>query len=81
MSDVLSDGPDPDADTVGYAEAQVLPLQQLKVSDPALQTAVKNLAAAYQAYSSSTGTAQDSAAVQTTKAENQVNAICPGAAP
>src|SRR5580698_6967227 len=30
VSDVLADGPDPDADPVGYAEAQVLPLSQLR---------------------------------------------------
>jgi hypothetical protein len=81
VSDVLSDGPDPDADTVGYAEAQVLPLEQLKISEPDLKTAVENLASAYRAYSSSTGAVQDQAAVQTTKAEDAVNAICPGAAP
>jgi hypothetical protein len=81
VSDVLADGPDPDADPVGYAQAQVLPLEHLKVSEPALQAAVKNLAAAYQAYSSSTGTTQNQAAVKTTKAEDAVNAICPGAAP
>ena len=28
VSAVLSNGPDPDADPVGYAEAQVLPLRQ-----------------------------------------------------
>jgi len=81
VSDVLSDGPDPDTDSVGYAQAQILPLEQLKISEPALRTAVTNLAAAFQAYSSSTGPAQDEAAVQTAKAEHAVNAICPGAAP
>ena len=80
VSDVLADGPDPDADKVGYAQAQVLPLEQLRVSEPDLQVAVKNLAAAYKAYSSSTGTAQDQAAVRISKAETAVNAICPGAA-
>lgn len=81
VSDVLSDGPDPDADAVGYAQAQVLPLEQLKISEPKLAAAVKNLAAAYQTYSSTSGTAQDEAAVQTTQAEKALNAICPGAAP
>jgi hypothetical protein len=81
VSDVLANGPDPDADTIGYAQAQVLPLEQLRISEPNLQAAVKNLAAAYKAYSFSTGTAQDQAAVQTSKAETALNAICPGAAP
>jgi hypothetical protein len=81
VADVLSDGPDPDADTVGYAEAQVLPLKQLTISDPALKTAVANLDAAYQAYISSNGPAQNQTATKTTQAENALNAICPGAAP
>jgi hypothetical protein len=80
VSDVLANGPDPDADPVGYAEAQVLPLKQLKVSEPALRAAVQNLAAAYQAYDSATGAAQHEAAALVTKAEGAVDALCPGAA-
>jgi hypothetical protein len=77
---VLSDGPDPTADPVGYAEAQVLPLRQLKITDAPLRRAVQQLATAYQAYSSSSGAAGTAAAVQASKAEAAVNAICPGAA-
>jgi hypothetical protein len=77
---VLSDGPDPNADPVGYAEAQVLPLRQLKITDTALRRAVSQLANAYEAYSTSTGAANIAAAVQSSKAEAAVNAICPGAA-
>jgi hypothetical protein len=80
VSDVLADGPDPDADPIGYAQAQVLPLEQLKISEPALRAAVKNLALAYQAYSSATGGPQHVAAAQAAQAEKAVNAICPGAA-
>jgi hypothetical protein len=80
VADVLSDGPDPDADPVGYAQAQVLPLRQLKLSDPALRREVTRLAAAYQAYSTSKGAAGKTAAQQVKKAEAAVNAICPGAA-
>lgn len=76
VSDVLSDGPDPDADAIGYAQAQVLPLRQLKIGDAALSGDVRSLAQAYQAFSAGQGTA---AAV--TKAENAVNSICPQAAP
>jgi hypothetical protein len=79
VSDVLSNGPDPDADPVGYAEAQVLPLRQLTLSDPALRPAVHTLAAAYQALSASHGAPAD--AVKVSAAEHAVNAICPGAAP
>jgi len=81
VTDVLSDGPDPDADAVGYAQAQVLPLRQLKIGDAALQRAVLALAAAYQAFSSGSGAGSSAAAHQVTKAENGVNAICPQAAP
>jgi hypothetical protein len=80
VGDVLADGPDPDADPKGYAEAQILPLRQFKLSDTTLQKAVQTLAAAYQAYSTSTGAANTTAAVQVSKAEAAVNAICPGAA-
>jgi hypothetical protein len=75
VADVLADGPDPDADAVGYAQAQVLPLRQLKVGDAALHSDVLALAAAFQAFGSGGGSA---AAV--TKAENSVNSVCPGAA-
>jgi len=80
VADVLSDGPDPDADPVGYAEAQVLPLRQLTITDTALRRAVGRLATAYQAYAASTGAAGTAAALASSKAEAAVNAICPGAA-
>jgi hypothetical protein len=81
VSDVLSDGPDPDADSVGYAQAQVLPLRQLKISAANLRTAVNNLDDAYQQFSSSTGTAQDAAGVKVSSAQTALNNICPGVAP
>ena len=80
VSAVLSDGPDPDADPVGYAQAQVLPLRQLTISDATLRTAVLTLAAAYQKYSTSSGSIRAAAAAVVTKAENEVNKICPQAA-
>ena len=76
VSDVLADGPDPGTDAVGYAQAQVLPLRQLKIGDAALRGDVLALAGAYQSFSAGGGSA---AAV--TKAENSVNSICPQAAP
>lgn len=81
VSDVLADGPDPDADAVGYAQAQVLPLRQLTLGDAKLHTAVLSLAAAYQTFSTSTGSTRATAAQTVTKAENEVNKICPQAAP
>jgi hypothetical protein len=80
VADVLSDGPDPGADPVGYAQAQVLPLRQLRLTDASLSRSVKALAGAYQAYATSAGSARKSAAGQVTKAAAAVNAICPGAA-
>lgn len=79
VSDVLADGPTLTADPVGYAEAQVLPLKQLKLSYPPLKQAVAQLDAAYKAYSSSNGSSK--AAVKVTVAQDRVNAICPTAAP
>jgi hypothetical protein len=78
VADVLSDGPDPGADPVGYAEAQVVPLHQLKLSDTKLRDAVDKLASAYQAYATNGGR---SLASKVSSEENVLNAICPGAAP
>ena len=36
VGDVLADGPDPDADPVGHAEAQILPLRQIHIPDATL---------------------------------------------
>jgi hypothetical protein len=63
VSAVLSDGPDPQADPVGYAEAQILPLGQIRTSDGELRTAINGLAGAYREYFAS----------------ERIDAICPGA--
>jgi len=81
IADVLADGPDPGADPAGYAQAQVLPLRQLKISDAALRHDVLALASAYQGFSASGGARGTAAAQQVTKTENTVNSICPQAAP
>lgn len=78
VSAVLSDGPDPGADPVGYAFAQVLPLRQLHTSDDALRAAIDDLATAYQDFYSSNG--GKGAAKAVSEASDKVNAICPGAA-
>jgi len=80
VADVLSDGPDPDADPVGYAEAQILPLRQLTISDAALHSAVLTLASAYATYSTSSSSTRAASSAAVTKAENEVNKICPQAA-
>jgi hypothetical protein len=79
VSAVLSDGPDPDADPIGYAEAQILPLRGISVSDQALHTAITQLADAYQAFFDSNGKSS-SAKEAVTVASNKLNSICPGAA-
>jgi hypothetical protein len=76
---VLSDGPDPDADPAGYAEAQILPLRQISIPDPPLRTAVRQLDTAYQQVFASNG-ASAAAVRAAAAASRKVNSICPGAA-
>jgi hypothetical protein len=79
VSAVLSDGPDPDADPVGYAEAQILPLDQIRTADTPLRAAIGRLASAYKAFFASDGTS-GTAKLAVATASKRVNAICPGAA-
>jgi hypothetical protein len=80
VADVLADGPDPGADPVGYAEAQVLPLRQLTISDATLHQAVLTLANAYETFTTSSTSTRAASAAAVAKAENEVNKICPQAA-
>ena len=79
VSAVLSDGPDPDADPVGYAEAQILPLGQIRTSDSQLRVAITRLAHAYQAFYAGNGTS-GSAKAAVASASKRISAFCPGAA-
>jgi hypothetical protein len=79
VSAVLSDGPDPDADPVGYAEAQILPLGQIRTADAPLRAAIGRLTRAYQEFFASNGTS-GAAKLAVAAASKQVNAFCPGAA-
>jgi hypothetical protein len=79
VSAVLSDGPDPDADPVGYAEAQILPLRQLSVSNQALHGVISQLADAYQKFFASNGKSSN-AKEDVAVASEKLNSICPGAA-
>jgi hypothetical protein len=74
---VLSDGPDPGADLVSYAEAQVLPLRHVSTTDKSLQGAIDHLALAYQEFVSTNGATASKQAVS--RASDKGNAICPGA--
>lgn len=76
---VLSDGPEPAADPVGYAQAQVLPLRQIHTSDKDLHRAIDGLSSAYAAFASANGAGHRVKSAMTA-AIAHVNAICPGAA-
>jgi hypothetical protein len=79
VSAVLSDGPDPGADPVGYAEAQIQPLSQVQAPDKALGKAISALADAYRTFFASNGkgsAARDAVAA----ASKRINSFCPGAA-
>jgi hypothetical protein len=73
---LLSNGPDPGVDPVGYAEAQVDPLRNLRTSDQSIQLAVGHLASAYETFFEDNGTA--AAKQRVVSAASSVNAVCPG---
>jgi hypothetical protein len=76
ISAALADGPDPDTDPVGYAEAQIRPLRQIRTDDHQLQEAINALDAAYEQQFASNDAAAGKAV---TEASKQVDAVCPGA--
>lgn len=73
---VLSDGPEPEADPVGYAQAQVLPLREIRTGDAKLASAIGGLASAYQQFAASNGASSAKTAVNS--ATNVIKALCPG---
>jgi hypothetical protein len=76
---VLSDGPDPDADPVGFAEAHILLLRQISTPDQTLRAALSQLADANQEFVTSNGkSANAKEAIAVT--DKKINSICPGAA-
>lgn len=81
VTDVLADGPDPDSDSAGYAEAQILPLKQVTLGDSSVRGAVDRLDAAFNVFADAQGSARTQAGTKVTSAENALNALCPGAAP
>jgi hypothetical protein len=77
---VLSDGPDPTADPVGYALSQILPLGKIHTSDRSGASTLKGLIAADKAFVASNGS--DKAAKTTiARAYASFNRVCPGVAP
>ena len=79
LNGIFSDGPDPDADPVGYALSQIRSLGAIHTSDHTLGAAVTKLVASDKAFVRSTGS--DRAAKKTIKREDAaVHAACPGVA-
>jgi hypothetical protein len=79
LNAVLSDGPDPDADPVGYALSQIQPLQEIHSSDSTAVHAVSALISADQTFYNSNGS--DRAAATAIKtADASLNKACPGVA-
>ena len=77
---VLADGPDPDADPVGYALSQIAPLGQIHTSDHALAKQLSDLIAADHALVNTNGS--DRAATKSiAKDDKSLNNVCPGVAP
>jgi hypothetical protein len=77
---VLSDGPDPDADPVGYALSQIAPLGQIHTSDDAVTQRLSDLIKADRALVSSNGS--DHAATKSVAKDGaDLNKVCPGVAP
>jgi hypothetical protein len=76
---VLSDGPDSDADPVGAALSQILPLQGIRSSDTPVIHTVSKLVSADQAFYHSNGT-DKTAATSIEKTEASLNQACPGVA-
>jgi hypothetical protein len=71
----LSDGPDPSADPVGYAEAQIRPLGKIRVDDPPLQKAINKLDSAYKSFFDANGV--QLTATPLTRALKDVASFCP----
>ena len=76
---VLSDGPDPDADPVGYALSQIKPLAQIHTSDSSVSVTLRKLIAADRALVKSNGS-DHTATSAIAKADAALNKACPGVA-
>jgi hypothetical protein len=76
---VFSDGPDPDADPVGYALSQILPLGQIHTSDHSVSTTLHSLVKSDRALVKSNG-ADKAAQSGIKKADKSLNKACPGVA-
>jgi hypothetical protein len=80
LNAVFSDGPDPDADPVGYALSQILPLRDLHSSDTDLMATVSKLETDDEDLVKANG-ADKLAAAAIKKDDKAINSACPGVAP
>lgn len=78
VSAALSDGPDPSADPVGYAQAQILPLRQITTANAPLKRAITDLSNAYKTFYDDGGGASAESLVR--RASRVIDDYCPGAA-
>ena len=76
---VLSDGPDPDADPVGYALSQIKPLGLIHTLDHSVEESLTHLIAADRQLVDSSGS-DDAAKMGIKKADAALNTACPGVA-
>jgi hypothetical protein len=79
LNGIFSNGPDPDADPVGYALAQIKPLGAVHTSDHAISAVLTKLVAADRSLFTSNGS-DHAAKKEIKKADAQVNKACPGVA-
>jgi hypothetical protein len=77
VADALADGPDPDADPIGHALAQIIPLRSIKTTDAPLKKDIATLAGAYATFVKDNGSKTANKAVNA--AGKAVDSICPGA--
>ena len=78
VSAVLSDGPSPKADPVGYAEAQMGPLLLVDTPTKTLRSALQDLSAAYVQFFTTNGDAASKRLLR--RADEQLGDVCPGVA-
>jgi hypothetical protein len=71
----LADGPDAEADPVGHAQAQILPLREIDTANQTLHQAIDTLAAAYQSFTTNGSGAAKSAV---SAASKTIERLCPG---
>jgi hypothetical protein len=72
----LADGPDAEADPVGHAQAQILPLREIHTPDATLHQAIDALAGAYQSLYTTDGSGSAKRAVSA--ASKTIERLCPG---